>query len=180
MEKYNILEEVERQEVERQEVERQEVENRDENYWNKIEKFIEDNRNTFFWIILVAGIILIINQNSNQSKFQFGGETPPAPGPSPGPEASAGLEVDKNKKGKVSKAMSSTKGKSYSATTTDEGAYGAANYAMSFKYQISALIQMVAITVFLLIVVLPPLSILIIGALSFIMLKPNLKSLFRL
>ena len=93
MEKYNILEEVERQEVERQE-----IDNRDDNYWNKIERFIEDNRNTFFWIILVAGIILIINQNSNQSKFQFGGATP-----EPEPKAAAGLEVDKGKKLKKNK-----------------------------------------------------------------------------
>ena len=182
MKKDNILQEekiqeVERQEEERQEFERQEVEN--QNYWVKLENFIEDNRNTFFWIILVSGIIIIINQSSNQSNFQYGGGES-----SPGSKIlAAGKDGESNKRSKLNaltKAAKSNRGKSYSATSTDEGVFGAANYAMSFKYQIGAMIQMVALTVFLLIVVIPPLSILIIAAISFILLKPNLKSLFRL
>lgn len=171
------IQEVKRQEEEIQEEEIQKVENK--NYWVKLENFIEDNRNTFFWIILVSGIIIIINQYSNQSNFQYGGQTS-------SPDATisaAGKDKDSNKRSKLNaltKAAQANRGKSYSATTTDEGVFGAANYAMSFKYQIGAMIQMVALTVFLLIVVIPPLSILIIAAVSFILLKPNLKSLFRL
>lgn len=203
MENYNILKEAEIEEAEREDIEieeieeaerelvkRQEVKTKNKNYWNQIEKFIEDNRNIFFWIILVSGIIIIINQNSNQFNFQYGGKPNEKTAGAKSSSGSMSISASeltgedgpkkKGKLDKIKKIAESTKGKSYSVTSTDEGVFGAANYAMSFKYQISSLIQIVALTVFLLIVVLPPLSILIIGTLSFIMLKPNLKSLFRL
>ena len=190
-------------------------------YWEQCQDFIEENRNTFFWLIVVFGIILIMNEKDNhQLPILYGGDeggNAAAPAAAPEPAAPAnngagsnngdgGSNAEGNKngeggnngdkggnkggkgRGKKALAAAASAGSSFSRGTgrsanvgdQDYGAFGAANYLLSFKYQISALIQMVAVTVFLIIVVMPPLSILIIGVLSFIMLKPNLKSLFRL
>ena len=155
------------------------------NYLQECQDFIEENRNTFFWIIVVFGIILIINEyndntelliqnggkkiNNMLSKIKSGSKK-------------AGEKIKSGSKKAAIKGLgpSTRTGRSADVADQQTGAFGAANYLLSFKYQISALIQMVAITVFLIIVVMPPLSLLIIAVLSFILLKPNLKSLFRL
>ena len=79
--------------VESEDIENKDIEiknhkdkNKNKNYWEDVQDFIEENKNTFFWIIIVFGIILILNESGSEVKIannMSGGDIPPAPAAPP-------------------------------------------------------------------------------------------------
>ena len=148
-------------------------------WYEKLELFMHKYRTHIFWVLIVGSVILLLYQKECDKCSSIENKNKVLKGGNP-------LALAKMAKGNMGSIGGLVKGKLEGKAKSPlnlrglGSEKGVGNYMLSQKYKISALIQTIAITVLFLMLFVPPLAFAIVVIMSYSLLSPHLKGLFRL